>query len=363
MNRHFILTCSLFFTLGACATGENAPFPHLLGGDGGALETAGGSSVAGSEAGGSSSGSAGAPTATAGSSGSNSAGSGGGGDTCPDDPLKTAPGACGCGKAETDTDGDGTPDCTDGCPMVKSKVKVGCGCDATANDEAACQALIGGLEHRYTFEGTGTAIKDLKGTADAVAVNMTLANTGNLDFTTGDQYGDLPNGILSSLTNVTLEAWVTWQGGNAWQRIVDLGDDTSMVENARSTGRSYVFLAPRGDGNFVRAVFRKAGTPEVVIDSTPSLISGDPSQIALVLDDDHDLMTLYVNGASVGSKAMPDHLSDIHDINNWLGRSQFATDPNFHGTMEELRVYRVALSAAQIAYSHSKGSDATIFAN
>lgn len=43
---------------------------------------------------------------------------GGGGDSgtadlCPDDPDKTAPGACGCGAADTDGDGDKTPDCKD----------------------------------------------------------------------------------------------------------------------------------------------------------------------------------------------------------------------------------------------------------
>jgi hypothetical protein len=37
-------------------------------------------------------------------------------DGCPNDPTKTAPGACGCGVAETDTDGDGVADCVDNCP-------------------------------------------------------------------------------------------------------------------------------------------------------------------------------------------------------------------------------------------------------
>ncbi|MBL9118735.1 MAG: hypothetical protein JNL80_02330 [Phycisphaerae bacterium] len=36
-------------------------------------------------------------------------------DGCPNDPLKTSPGACGCGAVDVDTDGDGIADCKDGC--------------------------------------------------------------------------------------------------------------------------------------------------------------------------------------------------------------------------------------------------------
>ncbi len=39
-------------------------------------------------------------------------------DGCPEDPDKTAPGACGCGFADTDTDMDGVADCNDNCPTV-----------------------------------------------------------------------------------------------------------------------------------------------------------------------------------------------------------------------------------------------------
>lgn len=357
---------------GGCATQEDVPFPHTL--DAGGAGVAGAlGSVAGGPAGGAGAGGAAVASGGGGSpalpdGGAPSAGAGGapcsGGaascaDACPNDPAKTAPGVCGCGKADTDGDGDGTPDCTDECPTNKAKIKAGCGCATSAADEASCQALIGGLAHRYAFTGSGTTLKDSKGTADAAAVNMSLSNTGNLEFSTGDQYADLPNALISKLTNVSLEAWVTWQGGDAWQRIFDFGEDSTGAENNRSTGRSYVFLSPHGDGNFVRAVFRKPAATEVIIDSMPSLTIGDPAQLVLVLDDDKDLMSLYVNGAAAGSAAFVDHLSAVNDVNNWLGRSQFATDPAFVGNMQDFRMYSVALSAAQVAYSFSKGADAT----
>lgn len=56
-------------------------------------------------------------------------------DTCPTDPRKSAPGACGCGRTERDDDDDGTPDCLDACPRDSSKTSPGvCGCGTSEDD-------------------------------------------------------------------------------------------------------------------------------------------------------------------------------------------------------------------------------------
>ncbi len=56
-------------------------------------------------------------------------------DGCPNDPGKTAPGACGCGVPDADSDGDGTPDCIDGCPSDPDKTSAGaCGCGVPDTD-------------------------------------------------------------------------------------------------------------------------------------------------------------------------------------------------------------------------------------
>ncbi|MFZ9688439.1 MAG: lamin tail domain-containing protein [Phycisphaerales bacterium] len=56
-------------------------------------------------------------------------------DGCPNDPNKTAAGACGCGVADTDSDGDGTPNCNDGCPNDPNKTNPGsCGCGVVDTD-------------------------------------------------------------------------------------------------------------------------------------------------------------------------------------------------------------------------------------
>lgn len=55
-------------------------------------------------------------------------------DMCPNDPLKTEPGACGCGVVDTDSDGDGTPDCSDPCDNTTDGQACDDGNAATIND-------------------------------------------------------------------------------------------------------------------------------------------------------------------------------------------------------------------------------------
>jgi hypothetical protein len=72
---------------------------------------AGAAAVGGVGAGGAGAGAGGA-TAGAGTAGAAGCGS----DCCPEDPNKTAPGACGCGVPDSDSDADGQPDCVDPAP-------------------------------------------------------------------------------------------------------------------------------------------------------------------------------------------------------------------------------------------------------
>ena len=50
-------------------------------------------------------------------------------------------------------------------------------------------------------------------------------------------------------------------------------------------------------------------------------------------------------------------LSSIEDVNSWLGQSQFEIDPGFAGSIHELRLYSVALSATDIESSFAAGPD------
>jgi hypothetical protein len=229
-------------------------------------------------------------------------------------------------------------------------------------------ALKAALVHRYTFDGTGTRVTDSVGTAHGTVINAQLSGTGTLVVAGGssDQYVDLPNGIVKSLTNATFEAWVTWNGGGAWQRIFDFGDSTG-VEGTRGTASTTFYLTPQAmtvpsfPGPAVMVVgFKRSDVTsnnEAHVMSNMALATATMVHVAVVVDDTNNQMTLYKNGAFESAVAFPDSFSVLNDVNAWLGRSQYATDAGFGGTFHEFRIYGAALSATSIQASYAAGTN------
>jgi hypothetical protein len=227
-------------------------------------------------------------------------------------------------------------------------------------DRPDCDALTSAIVHRYSFAGSAAAVIDSAGNADGSVQNGQLSGTGEVALNGDDQFVDLPNGIVSQLQSATFEAWVDWAGGGQWQRIFDFGSSDD-VEGTPRLGATYLFLTPRATGNSVRVTFSSAGAnAEVVVDSTNQLPADGEHHVAVVVDAQGHTLRLYIDGALAGSTAFQNQLSELSDVNNWLGQSQFSTDPLFEGSLLEFRIYGAALSAGQIALSFDLGPDAAI---
>jgi hypothetical protein len=299
-------------------------------------------------------------------------------DNCPGDPIKTQPGRCGCGTPDTDTDGDGTPDCIDGCPSDARKTTVGlCGCgkqDPPDGGGGAAYCFKDAMIHRYAFNGTGAVASDTIGTANGTVQGgsnarqsggaVSLSGDMNSAGYAGEGFVALPSNLLSGLTSATFEAWVTWDGAGragttVWQRIFDFGDQTGNGTGA--VGRTYLFVTASAaqTGGALRATYSSNGTAnETFINaSTGALPTGARKHVALVVDDPNNTMSLYLDGAIVGFVQLTGTLASVADTNSWLGRSQFAVDPELNGSLHEFRIYNLALSAAQVQASFAAGPD------
>ena len=109
------------------------------------------------------------------------------------------------------------------------------------------------LAHRYSFEGAAgsTLVADSIGTAHgSVQGGASFTGDGKVNLLGANGFVDLPNGLISGLTNVTFEAWLIWNGGAQWQRIFDFGSN-SAGENGQGTGQT-LSLTPRSSADVIR---------------------------------------------------------------------------------------------------------------
>jgi hypothetical protein len=190
--------------------------------------------------------------------------------------------------------------------------------------------------HGYSGTSMGaTFVDSLAGYGKAIQFNGTAAYAD-----LGASFG---SGLVKSLTNCTAGAWVYYTGlGTAWQRVFDFGSSSTV----------YMFLATRNAGSIPRFAIKTSAIAEVGVSGTRALSVGW-HHLAGVIDASTTAprMALYVDGdlAQGGAPAaLPKDLGAT--TQNWLGRSQFTTDPYLNGTIDDLRIYNRVLTEGEIRY-------------
>jgi hypothetical protein len=175
------------------------------------------------------------------------------------------------------------------------------------------------LNHGATY-GTISYVTGKVGT-QAIALNGT------------DAFVQLP-ATLANQQNITIAAWVYWNGGNAWQRIFDFGNDMNQ----------YMFLSPNTGSGTLRFGIRNGGAEQTL--DAAALPTNVWSHVAVTMGTSG--VTMYVNGVQVAtSTAITIRPLDFKPILNYIGRSQWP-DPLFNGNIDEFRVYNYDLSASEV---------------
>lgn len=211
---------------------------------------------------------------------------------------------------------------------------------ASSAEASATPGCGPALLARYAFEGTAN---DSSGNANHATTTGSPAYVAGkyssaLSLSGASQYAMAPAGILASTTNFTLAAWVYWNGGNAWQRIFDFGNDTTQ----------YLFLTPSSGSGTLRFAISTNGNAagaEQILETAPLPI-GQWRHVAVTRNGNS--ARLYTNGVVAASGAVTIAPANFNPVLNFLGASQYPADPFFNGRLDEMFIYNYALSDAEI---------------
>jgi hypothetical protein len=215
---------------------------------------------------------------------------------------------------------------------------------AASNEERA--ALEAELLLQLKFdESTGTQAADATGRFAASELQggaaWTAGRRGNAVGLTGTGgHVALPAGVAKGLADFSISAWLYIDSLATWSRVFDFGSGT----------RRYMMLTTRSNSGTPRfAISTVHGYNEQVIDGSAALPTGRWVHVAVTVSG--ALGTLYVDGVEAGSNTQmgfaPIDLGAT--TQNWLGRSQYSSDPYLKGRIDDFRIYGGALGSAEVA--------------
>jgi glucose/arabinose dehydrogenase len=258
-----------------------------------------------------------------------------------------------------------------------------------------------GLRYRWSFDGTADAVasgtvwrdrvagasaivRGIGATANGTALTLPGTTSGSVPEANVSAYVDLPNGILSSLQNVTVEAWVTVLARRSWQRLFSFGSvrtGDGLGATGEWTGQgttvfngsSYDELALALDGNTGgegQTLFARSGYDGLVGYNLSKTSTGaTPLSVKshYVMTYEKGVGTLkshggrlswYRNGVLISTLDVPFELASISDVNNWLGRSLNASNSQAKIALDEFRIYSFAFTPSDVIANRDRGPEA-----
>jgi len=234
----------------------------------------------------------------------------------------------------------------------------------------------------------GTTNYDLVSAAPAIVRGNGATYTGNAlripGGTTGNTaadsiaaYIDLPNGIISSQTNLTIEIWATPLSAPNYARIFDFGRTVQAGDgvsgewtglpgtSAPGTTSSYddITLSAANGTNITQQRFEaKLAGVATTLDANLATTAGVQHHYAITFTDgagaagtNGGRWQWFRDGDPVAYLDISNHLAVIQDVNNWLGRSQWSSDSLANNDYAEVRISNVALSRGEILANYLLG--------
>lgn len=205
------------------------------------------------------------------------------------------------------------------------------------------------LAHRYSFTADA---HDAFGAADGTIMGAAAVTSGALvlNGVAGD-YLDLPGGLVSGCSAVTIEFWAELGASGSLARVFDFGDDSHPI-----IGLNYVaFIPNNGSGTHRFSLSTSGGTAN--LDAAGNL-NGQTVHVVCMVDPAAGYTAIYANGVleSEQTGTVPP-LSTVSALRSFIGRSLWPSHGWLDANLDEFRIYHGRLSPEQIAANHRAGPD------
>lgn len=167
---------------------------------------------------------------------------------------------------------------------------------------------------------------------------------------TANAYASLPADVMSSLSSFTISTWVKMNALSNWMRVFDFGKGTN----------NYIFFTVQaGSAGTIRYAAKNGGSEQnLTYNYTVPLYTW--THVAITYTG--NTTRIYINGAQVATSTNitinPAAIGAA--AQNYLGKSQYAADAMFKGSIDEFRIYNRALSAAEIANAMQTNQSITV---
>ncbi|HZV35053.1 MAG TPA: LamG-like jellyroll fold domain-containing protein, partial [Verrucomicrobiae bacterium] len=229
-----------------------------------------------------------------------------------------------------------------------------------------CLAFVFGanaqtLVHRYSFQDPAgsTNFVDSVGGANWDG-SLNNQNGGNPQLTGSalvlDGQGDfaqLPAGIMSNYTQISVEFWADIDAGNpTWTRVFSFGS-----QNGSGQKNSGIDYCPYAGGNYQNLDALNTNGVDAYANNNSGLLGLTNVHVTVVVDPVNNTM-YYYNGTTLISQlhGAPPPLSQMNDAYDLIGRSLYDIDPTLAATIHEFRIYNGALSESSVALNDTAGS-------